>query len=173
MALLLKYASSMGMETGLEVVSLGRGQGPRAEAIVEAARLGGTWVMLQNCHLACSWLPTLDRIVKQLGNNREDARLGFRLFLSAAAVPFFPVSVLQRSVKITDEPPRGIQANLRRSYNLQMSEILSREEGEGIQRPAEWKRLLFGLCFFHAVVQERVKFGPLGWNVTYNFGDSD
>lgn len=36
-----------------------------------------------------------------------------------------------------------------------MSEILSREEGEGIQRPAEWKRLLFGLCFFHAVVQER------------------
>lgn len=35
MALLLKYASSMGMETGLEVVSLGRGQGPRAEAVVE------------------------------------------------------------------------------------------------------------------------------------------
>lgn len=77
--------------------------------------------MLQNCHLACSWLPTLDRIVKQLGNNREDARSGFRLFLSAAAVPFFPVGVLQRSVKITDEPPRGIQANLRRSYNMQVN----------------------------------------------------
>lgn len=37
----------------------------------------------------------------------------------------------------------------------QMSGILSREQAEGIQRPPEWKRLLFGLCFFHAVVQER------------------
>lgn len=36
-----------------------------------------------------------------------------------------------------------------------MSEILSREETGGVQRPTEWKRLLFGLCFFHAVVQER------------------
>lgn len=39
----------------------------------------------------------------------------------------------------------------------QMSEVLSREKSEGIQRPAEWKRLLFGLCFFHAVVQERYR----------------
>lgn len=40
--------------------------------------------------------------------------------MSAAPVPYFPVGVLQRSVKITDEPPRGIQANLRRSYNMQV-----------------------------------------------------
>lgn len=36
-----------------------------------------------------------------------------------------------------------------------MAEILSLEHAEGVQRPPEWKRLLFGLCFFHAVVQER------------------
>ncbi|CAM9286047.1 unnamed protein product [Ectocarpus sp. 6 AP-2014] len=173
MALLMKFAASVGMDNQLEVTSLGKGQGPRAEEVIKVARASGSWVMLQNCHLACSWLPTLDGIVKSLGSSSSHSKPGFRLFLSAAPVPYFPAGVLQRCVKITDEPPRGIQANLRRTYNMQMSGILQREKQMGIQRPPEWKRLLFGLCFFHAVVQERIKFGPLGWNVTYSFGDSD
>lgn len=81
---------------------------------------------------------------------------------------YFPVSVLQNSQKITTEPPRGFKANLSRSLDSFDSQFL-----EDIPMREHISRLFLGVSAFHALVQERRKFGPLGWNILYEFNDSD
>lgn len=128
----------------------------------------GKWVMLQNCHLAASFMQDLEKLVADLGE-KDDIHENFRLFLTSAPTDIFPVSVLQVSVKLTTEPPRGIKANMKRTYAGVDDEILE----SCPKKPEVWCKLFFSLAFFHSVMQERRKFGPLGFNVVYEFNDSD
>jgi len=59
MSALLKLAADNGAK--LQTVSLGQGQGPVATAILKEAAVDGSWVALQNCHLAISWMPTFEK----------------------------------------------------------------------------------------------------------------
>jgi len=155
----------------LHFISLGQGQGPKAEAAIAQGTERGLWVVLQNCHLAPSWMPTLEVTVEELNpNNVQD---DFRLWLTAMPSPDFPVSVLQNGLKVTNEPPKGLKASLLRAYTS-LDQAWFEEAGKKSEACQQaFRKMLFGLCFFHALIQERCTYGALGWNIPYQFSEPD
>ncbi|KAF8807657.1 dynein heavy chain protein 1 [Phlegmacium glaucopus] len=132
-----------------------------ADQAIAAASRQGSWVLLKNVHLAPSWLGQLEKKLQTLNPHRN-----FRLFLTMEANPSIPVNILRQSRLIMNEPPPGVKANLLDSLQSIPSHRLS-------QGPAEKVRLYFLLAWFHAVVQERLRYVPLGWSKVYDFNDSD
>jgi dynein heavy chain len=165
MSNLLVFAKSKEMDgPRFKILSLGQGQGEKAEELIKTARLNGDWVCLQNCHLATSWMADLERIQETQAHFHEQ----YRLWLTSMPSTSFPVPVLQSGIKLTNEPPRGIKANIGRSY-LDIDE----EWYNGCSKDQEFKKMFFGLCLFHAIILERKKYGAIGWNIPYGWMNSD
>jgi dynein heavy chain len=167
MGSILKLAGELKVE--VEYISLGQGQGPIAEAMLSKAQVSGTWVILQNCHLAPSWMNSMEKIAEEL--DAEVLNATFRMWCTSYPSDVFPVSVLQNGVKMTQEPPKGLRANLIGSYAA--DPVGDSDFFDACTKQEPFKKLCFCLCFFHALCQERRQFGPLGWNIPYEFNLSD
>lgn len=80
-----------------------------------------------------------------------------------------PESILQSCLKVANEAPTDIKSNLKRAYAHFSQETID----ACTKNVNEFKAILFGLCFFHAIMLGRKKFGSQGWSRNYNFNDGD
>ncbi|KAJ3019014.1 UNVERIFIED_CONTAM: hypothetical protein HDU68_010891 [Siphonaria sp. JEL0065] len=146
----------------LTSVAMGSQEGFQlAENAISTATREGSWVLLKNVHLAPSWLSQLEKRLQTLKANKS-----FRLFITTETNPGVPVNLLRLSRTLMFEPPPGIKANLQET----LSGIPKTRFAKG---PAERVRLYFLVAWLHAIVQERLRYSPLGWTKTYEFNDSD
>jgi dynein heavy chain len=92
----------------------------------------------------------------------------YRLWLTTFSSPDFPVPVLQTGIKITNEPPKGLKANMAGTFDNTGEDMY-----EACTKPREYKKLFFALAYFHACILERRKYGAIGWNERYDWMNAD
>jgi dynein heavy chain 1 len=138
----------------------------QADKAIRAATKSGQWVLLKNVHLVTAWLSEVEKKIYNTEFRGKD-QMEFRLFLTMENNPKVPSTLLKNSQVLVFEPPAGIKAALIRSYA--QSVTVERTEKEPIER----KRLHFLVSWFNAVVQERLRYTPIGWSKVYEFNESD
>lgn len=154
-------------------ISMGQGQEDIAIKALKAAGKAGNWVMFQNVHLMQTWMKSFERNLEMV--LEDDVHSDFRAFVSSEppGLPhqeIIPESVLQNSIKVANEAPKDLKANLLRAFSKFDESHFERAKSHKLP---EFKALLFGLCMFHSLILGRIKFGSQGWSKVYNFNDGD
>ena len=137
----------------IDSISMGEVVLEIALSIVDECRASGDWVYFQNCHPVLDFMSKLDILLK---NQEMEFNPEIRICLSCEPRDEFPIGLLHQSMKVTNEPQKGIKADMLKTY----SNVVTAEK-------------IFSLSFVHSLVIERRKYGPLGFCVPYDFNNSD
>jgi dynein heavy chain 1 len=150
------------MKTQFKSVAMGSEEGfDIAEKIINSSIKQGGWVLLRNVHLCPGWVGELEKKL----HSREPHK-DFRLFLTSEINPKLPTNLLRLADNMIFEPPTGVRASMLRSFATMPEERMAKQ-------PAERGRLYVLLAWFHALVQERLRYTPVGWSKAHEFSDAD
>jgi dynein heavy chain len=162
-----QYAIERGyFEKKYRFMSLGQKQETEAKNMIMDGIKRGLWILLQNCDLLFKWLKELENIIDSIDSMKPKPE--FRLWLTTSPMPNFPIGILHKSFKVVTEPPDGLGPNMNRVFGSMKPESFETESSHDAYKP-----LVFVISFFHSVLQDRKKFGKIGWNVVYDFMESD
>ncbi|CAJ0941089.1 unnamed protein product [Ranitomeya imitator] len=156
-------ALAKNLRLGCKAISMGPGQAVHARRALQISMQQGGWVLLQNCHLDLDFMDELLEIIETVAAVHET----FRVWMTTEPHRQFPISLLQASIKFTNESPQGMRAGLKRTYTGITQNLL-----DGSRHPM-WKPLLYSLAFLHSAVQERRRYTTRGWNIPYEFSSAD
>lgn len=170
---MMSFAEQQHMGKRTQVLSLGRGvEKPAINLITQYAEKGG-WCVLQNCHLCVKFLKMLEQTLETIQSDPTVVSKDFRLWLTSQPTNEFPVPILQNSVKISVENPNDLKANLMRVW---LNNISDKQLQEGCKietnRP-KYKKLVYSLSVFYAVLLQRKKYGSIGFNTPYAWSAAD
>lgn len=154
-------------------ISMGQGQEKKALDALKKAAVDGNWIMVQNVHLMTDWMKEFERALEIAVE--DNCHKDFRVFISSEPPPLpdmeiIPESVLQNSIKVSNEAPQDLKTNIRRALSKFPQEYYDKSKSH---KEPEFKALIFGLCMFHSLILGRRKFGAIGWSRVYNFNDGD
>jgi dynein heavy chain 1, cytosolic len=158
------YNLSVQLNKKLLQISMGSAEGfiEAEKSIAQASKLGH-WVLLRNVHLCIEWLTLFE---KKFHTTIASIHSNFRLFLTCEMNEQLPTSLVRVSEVIIFESSSGIKANIYKFFN---SIPLQRLE----KPPVERVRLYTLFAWLHAIIQERLRYAPLGWTKKYEFNDTD
>ncbi|XP_073529664.1 dynein axonemal heavy chain 8-like [Phyllobates terribilis] len=151
------------LRLGCKAISMGPGQAVHARRALQMSMQQGGWVLLQNCHLDLDFMDELLETIETAGAVHKT----FRVWITTEPLRQFPITLLQTSIKFTNESPQGMRAGLKRTYSGIQQNLL-----DGSRHPM-WKPLLYSLAFLHSATQERRRYTTLGWNIPYEFSSAD
>ena len=167
-----KYGKSSHEQTFTNI-SMGQGQEQIAMNALKESAKKGNWLMIQNVHLMTDWMREFERGLEIAVE--DDPHPDFRCFISSEPpglphMEIIPESILQNSIKVSNQAPQDLKANLRRAMS-KFDEAYYDKAKE--HKYNEFKALIFGLVMFHALILGRRKFGSQGWSKFYSFNDGD
>eukprot|EP00931_Biecheleriopsis_adriatica_P043590 TRINITY_DN24917_c0_g1_i1.p1 TRINITY_DN24917_c0_g1~~TRINITY_DN24917_c0_g1_i1.p1 ORF type:complete len:4311 (+),score=994.91 TRINITY_DN24917_c0_g1_i1:69-13001(+) len=155
------YAAQNAPAMNFHQLAMGGGQNDDAIRLLHESARNGDWVCLKNLHLVISWVPLLEKEIKNLEPHEN-----FRCWLTTEPHAKFPPILLETALKVTYEAPPGVKKNMLRTLESWSQNWFG--QGNDVR-----SRVIFLCAHFHAIMQERRTYIPQGWSKFYEFSQSD